>query len=352
MHLLLLVVMFAYFLLAITNRNFFSARCGAAGNPNFDALLSTTFANYRSKFVDTVSKSFFLFWWLYSKGRKRTENGGESIIIQLMYGKNTTVKSYSGYDTLDVTPQEGLTAAKYPWKQVAGSISISRLEERKNSGEAQIINLLKSKIMQAEISMRDALNTMFFSDGTGNNSNDLYGLQLLVEDGTAWGSLGGIDSSDAANAWWRNQYINISGASWATNGLDKMRTLYNSTSRGNEHPDFGIIDQTGFEYYEKSLVPAERFEDKTVGDAGFGNLRFKGMVLGFDEICPAGFLWMLTSTYIELVIDAMTDMITTDFVRPENQDAKTAQILLMGNLVLSNRARQGLLNNGGSAWVA
>lgn len=316
----------------------------AVGNPNYDALLSTTLANYRSQFSDNLSKSFFLYYWLTSKGRKNLVDGGESIIIQLMYGKNSTVKSYDGYEVLDTTPQEGLTAVKFPWKQVAGSISISRKEERQNSGEARLINLLQSKVQQCEISMRDSMNGMFFGDGTGNGSKDIFGLQLLVEEGTAWGTLAGIDRSDTLNTWWRNQWAS-GGSGFATSyaGLNKMRTMYNSTSRGNEHPDFGVTDQTSFELYEQMLVPLERFEDKTTGDAGFTNLKLKGMVLGYDEQCTGGYMWFLNSKYLEFVVDKESDLVTTDFVRPENQDAKVAQILMMGNLVTSNAARQGLL---------
>lgn len=320
----------------------------AAGNPNFDALLSTTLANYRPTFADNLSKSFFLFWWLTTRERKRMENGGESIIVQLMYGKNSTIKSYTGYEVLDTTPQEGMTAAKFPWKQVAGSVSISRLEERQNSGESRIINLLQSKVTQAEISMRDSINAMFFGDGSGNNSKDIFGLALLVENGSAWGTLAGIDRSDALNAWWRNKWSNMTGSSFATNGLDKMRTLYNDCSKGNEHPDIGISDQTTYERYEKLLVPNERFEDKEVGDAGFQNLKFKGMVLGFDEQATGpvagGLMYMLNSRYLEFVVDEQTDLVNTEFVRPENQDAKVSQILLMANLVVSNASRQGVLD--------
>lgn len=312
----------------------------AAGNPNFDALLSTTLANYRKKFSDNLSTSFMLYWWLTQKGKKRYEDGGESIVVQLMYGKNTTVRSYDGYEVLDVTPQEGLTAVKYPWKQVAGSISISRKEERQNSGESRIINLLKSKVTQAEISMRDELNRQFFGDGTGNDSKDLFGLQLIVEDGTAWGTLAGIDRSDALNAWWRPQWNGAVG-SFATNGVTKMRNTYNKVSRGNEHPDIGLTTQDIYEAYEATLVTNERFTDQETGDAGFQNLKFKGMVLGFDEQAPAGIMYFLNSNYLEVVIDKESDLITTDFVRPENQDAKTCQILLMGNMVSGNCARQG-----------
>lgn len=315
----------------------------AAGNPSYNALLSTTLANYRSQFADNVSRSFLLMYWLTENGRKRTEDGGESIIVQLMYGKNSTVRSYDGYEVLDTTPQEGMTSAKFPWKQVAGSVSISRKEKRQNSGRQRIINLLDGKVKQTEITMRDSINGMLFGDGTGNDSKDLFGLQLLVEDGSAWGTVAGIDRSDAANAWWRNQFIGTVG-SFATNGIDKMRTLYNYSSRGNEHPDFGITDQLTLEYYEKALQPLERFTDQKTADAGFENLKFKGMVLGYDEQCPVGSMYMLNSDYLEYVVDKESDLINTPFVRPENQDAEVSQILLMANLVVSNSARQGVMN--------
>lgn len=313
----------------------------ALGNPNFDALLSSTLANYREEYVDLVSRSFFLLYWLTSKDKKRFEDGGESIVVQLMYGKNSTVKSYSGYETLDTTPQEGLTAVKFPWKQVAGSVSISRLEERQNSGESRLINLLESKVKQCRITMSDVLNEMFYGDGTGNDSKDIFGLALLCEPGV-WGTLGGIDASLTMNSFWRNKAQNHNSAGFGTSDLLQatMRTGYNSASRGNEHPDFAVTTQTIYEKYEAGLVPNERFEDKSTGDAGFTNLKFKGLVLGYDEQCPANLLYMLNSNYLEFVVDKETDLITSDFVRPENQDARTSQLLLMANLTVSNRARQ------------
>lgn len=59
----------------------------AAGNPSYDAVLSTTIANYRDTFADNISQSFFLMYWLTTQGRKIMEDGGESILVQLMYGE-------------------------------------------------------------------------------------------------------------------------------------------------------------------------------------------------------------------------------------------------------------------------
>jgi hypothetical protein len=306
----------------------------------YDALLSTTIANYRDTLVDNISQSFFLYYWLTTQGRQLTEDGGESIFVPLMYGKNQTVRSYDGYESLDVTPQEGITAAKFPWKQVAGSISISRKEERQNSGKQKIIGLLESKTKQLEISMRDELNRMMYADGQGNASKDIFGLDLLVENGSTWGNVGGIDASDALNTFWRNQWIGTVGG-FSVNGIPTMRTLYNKCSRGNEHPDFGVTTRDIYESFEDSQVQNQRFNDARVANSNFELLKFKGLIIGFDEQCASGAMFMLNSAYLALVVDSQTNMITTPFVRPENQDAKTAQVLLMANMVVSNRARQG-----------
>lgn len=315
------------------------------GHPSYsgtDEILSSTIANYRDTFTDNLSQSFLLMYWLTTQGRKIYEDGGESILVPLMYGKNTTVKSYDGYEVLDTTPQSGLTAAKFPWKQVAGSVSISRKEERQNSGEQRMVNLLEAKIKQAEISMRDELNRMLFADGSGNLTKDLFGLDLIVEDGTAWGSLAGIDRNDATNAWWRPQYT--SNGTYATLLAD-MGYMYNLCSRGNEHPDIIITTQTVYEQYEKLLVTNQRFNDARVANGSFETLKFKGAVVGFDEQCSASTIFFLNSAYLAFVVDRETDLITTEFYRPPNQDAKTAQILLMANLVCSNCARQGSMRS-------
>ena len=52
------------------------------------------------------------------------QNGGERIQIPLMYEENDTFKSYSGYSTLTVKPQDGLTSAFFPWCEIGGTITI------------------------------------------------------------------------------------------------------------------------------------------------------------------------------------------------------------------------------------
>ena len=303
-------------------------------NANFDALLSTTLANYRSQLTDNVFTARPLTYTLMDKGRIRMLNGGTKIIEPLIYGQNSTVASYSGYDSLALTPQEGISAAEYDWKQYAASIAISGIEEAKNNGEQEIINLLEAKIMQAEESMRESFNQMFFGDGTGNSGKDWNGLGNLVESGN---TVGGINSS--TYSYWQSKEENTATALT----LAQMSTMYNNVSVGNDHPDTLLTTQTLFEKYEALLQPNLRYTDTKTADAGFQNLLFKAAPVMYDVHCTAGVFYFLNSKYITLVGHSNKWFSQTEFIKPEDTDARYALIMCYGNLTVRNRAKQGKL---------
>ena len=306
----------------------------ASANSNFDNLLTTTLANYRKTLTDNVFTARPLTYTLMDKGRIRMLNGGTKIVEPLIYGTNDTVGSYSGYDSLALTPQTGISAAEFDWKQYAASISISGIEEAKNNGDQAILNLLEAKIMQAEESMRESFNKMFFADGTGNSSKDWNGLGNLVESGN---TVGNIDSS--AYTWWKSYEENTSTALT----LAQMSTAYNSVSVGNDHPDTLLTTQTLFEKYEALLQPNLRYTDTKTADAGFQNLLFKAAPVMYDVHCTAGVFYFLNSKYITLVGHSDKWFSQTSFVSPEDTDARYALIMCYGNLTVRNRAKQGKL---------
>ena len=305
-----------------------------AANSNFDNLLTTTLANYRKTLTDNVFTARPLTYTLMEKGRIRMLNGGTKVVEPLIYGLNDTVGSYSGYDSIALTPQTGISAAEFEWRQYAASISISGIEEAKNNGDAEIINLLEAKIMQAEESMREGFNTMFFGDGTGNSSKDWNGLDNLVDN---TGTVGNIDSS--TYTWWKS-YKETTATALT---LAQMATAYNSVSVGNDHPDTLLTTQTLFEKYEALLQPQLRYTDTKTADAGFQNLLFKAAPVMYDTGCTAGTFFFLNSKYLTLVGHSDKWFSQTAFISPEDTDARYALIMCYGNLTVRNRAKQGKL---------
>jgi hypothetical protein len=308
-------------------------------NPNYDALLATTLANFRNKLTDNVFSARPFQYWLLEKGRRREVNGGHKIVEQLIYGMNSTAASYSGYDPIALTPQDGISAAEFPWRQYAASIAISGLEEAQNNGEEELIDLLEAKIMQAEETMKEKFDQMFFGDGTGNSGKDWLGLAALVGDQTdSVTTVGNISAT--SNAYWRSYKDSSAGALT----LGQLSTAFNSCSVGNDQPDLALTTQTLYEKYEGLLQPNQRFTDPKTAQAGFQNLLYKGAVTMFDAAyCPTGTWFFLNSKYLKLVTHKAKWMEQTPFVRPENMDARYALILCYGNLTISNRKRQGKL---------
>ena len=314
---------------------------------NVGLVLSTTLKKYRKTLTDNIHKSNAVFYMLKKNGALKVEDGGERIVEPLMYGKNTTAASYNGYDTLDTTPQEGIDSAEFNWKQYSTSIGIDGRTERQNSGTSKLIDVLEAKTKQAEMSLTEELSEGLFSDGTGNSSKDLTGLEAMV---LASGTYGGINSS--TYTWWRAYVESTSEAL----GLDKMRTAFNTTSiGGKDTPDLIVTTQALFEKYEGLFTvvsvasttsgafatPSEG--SKKVADGGFQTMAFKGVPIVWDEQCPSGTMYFLNTKHMKLTVHKDANFEISDFVKPEDQDARVAQILWMGNLTCNRRKSFGKL---------
>ena len=63
----------------------------------------------------------------------------------------------------------------------------------------------------------------------------------------------------------------------------------------------------------------------------------------YDVHCPAGTMFFLNSKYLTLVGHSGKWFTQTEFVRPEDKDARYALIMCYGNLTVRNRKKQGKL---------
>ena len=325
----------------------------ASANTNFDEILSTTLNNYVPKLTDNIFTSRPLFYSLTNGQTMRTVSGGAKIVVPVIYGKNDTAGSYAGAESIPVTGQEGISAAEYDWKQYAATVTITGIEEAKNNGEAQIIDLLEGKIFQTQETIIENLNTMLYADGAGNSAKDMLGLKKIV-DGSALtaNAMAGIDPSTAAGAFWKAQEATGTGVANLT--VAAMATMYNDCSNGNDQPTIIIGSQQAYEKYESLLTSNIRYTDTDMADAGFSNLMFKGAPITFDAAISTGAtgydagdqpLYFLNTKYLQLVKHADTWFKATPFVRPNNIDAVYSQILCYGAMTCSNRARQGVITS-------
>lgn len=310
----------------------------------FTELVSTTYRNHSKEIADNVSTHNALFRRMTEKGRIRLEDGGLSIVQPLDYAENSTYQRYSGYDVLNVAASDVISAAEFPWRQVSVNVAASGLEIRTNSGANRIINFVKAKIKNAQRTMANGLSDDLYSDGTA--SNQMNGLQAIIAD-AGTGTVGGINSSTFS--FWQNQVRDASDqsvtVSAATIEAGMMLPLWLATTRGNDTPDLIVMDPVYFAYYEASQSSLKRYAPSDDGKGGMISMKYKTADVFFDSTAsgvPASHMYFINTDFLELVAHQDANMEIMPELRSVNQDAIVIPILFQGNLVVSNRARQGV----------
>ena len=314
----------------------------ASPNSSFTEMAVLALQGYSKVLADNVTNHNALLRHIDQKGNKNTATG-RTIVQELEFTTNTTVKWYSGYESLDVSAQEVFTAAEFNYKQLNGNVVFSGLERMQNSGKEAIHNLVKSRIKNLERSLKNTMATALYADGTGTSSKEIGGLQHLVQDAGA-GTVGGINSS--TYTWWKNQFYDFSTSS-VTAGSDTiqtaMNTLWLSCVRGADKTDFIVADTTYYRYYWESLLPQQRFASSSKAAAGFMTLSFQEAPVFFDDQCPPTHMYFLNTDFLFLRPAEGRDMVPLGERSSVNQDATVIPMVWGGNMTTNGRQFQGVI---------
>jgi hypothetical protein len=267
---------------------------------------------------------------------------GVTLSVNLEYADNGTVQFYSGYETLDVSPSDVLSAAVFDYKQLAGNVTISGLEQVKNSGTEALINLLEARINVLEKSLMNSLSTSLYSDGTGTSGKEVGGLQLIVAD-AGTGTVGGINSSTFT--FWQNaQTTATSSAFSVANVQTDMNTIYLSLVRGADSPDLVMAGTNAYTAFLGSLQAIQRITSDDMARSGFTSLQYLNSDVVFDSACNTNRMYFLNTDYLRLEVAASRDFVPGEAKMSVNQDAMVTPMFWSGNLTCSNRALQGVIH--------
>lgn len=316
----------------------------ASPNSVFTEMVTTTLREHDRMLVDNVTKHNALLTFMKEKGKIETASGGTEIVKPLEYAENSTFTRYSGYDTLDISASDVLSAAKYDWKQAAIVVSANGLELRMNNGRAALINLAKARIKNAINTAANAMSIDIYSDGA--LPNQIGGLaSLITSDGT--GTVGGINA--ATFTFWKNQFSEMSGTNaWSKSTIKgEMNKLWLKCVRGKDKPDLIVSSHDIYSAYEESLQDNQRYMDSKTASAGFENLKYKTAVVIFDSNTNFGTTsetaYFLNTDYLYMVQHPEAQWTQDEARKPVNQDAQVIPLLWMGNMVCSQRSLQGKL---------
>jgi len=322
----------------------------ASPNSSWSELITSTLEKRQRVASDNIKKHIPIFSFLNKKGNVQEFSGGRTIVRELEYAVNSTVMNYSGYQLLDPTPQDILTAVEFSVKQKAVAITLSGLEKLQNAGKEQIINLAATRIKNAEKSLMNSLGSDIFSDGTADDGKQLTGIQSAIAD-TPTGIYGGIARS--TYTWWKN--ISKSGVSDfgsainASNILDYINRCQILATRDSDMTDVMFADNTYYQYVWNALNSLTRLQEQTdTGKVGYRYLLVNGTKLllanGSNNACPANHIYGVNSDYLYLMVHSDCNMTKLGKERlPERQDASITYLGWAGNLISSNCSLQWTL---------
>jgi hypothetical protein len=299
---------------------------------SYDQISAITEKAFVKKLADNIFDSNPLTARLKKKSLELMD-GGTSIIQPLNYALTTAAGWYSGAETLSTTDNEVITAAEYSWKQFYANISVSRIDELKNSGDKAILNFVKEKVKIAEKTMVDSLGTGVYSDGT--DSKSIVGLRDIV---AADQTVGGI--SQSTYSWWAAQV----DPSTTTLTMSALQSLFNLCSIGSDMPTVGATTRAIYNLYYALLQPQQRFMDSETAKGGFQNVMFNGIPIIADSKCPSSHLFLLNENYLHLYVHKDENMRFEPFQKPINQNVKVAKIYWAGAFGSSNNRLQGKLS--------
>jgi len=274
--------------------------------------------------------------YLLRRGLKkplRQPSGGREIKIPLTYDRMVG-GSFYGSDQLDTSHQTIANSAIFNWRNYYVNVTITWDEELENAGPEEEVDMLITKLENAQMSIQWDLADGLYSDGTGNSNKDLDGLLALFGTTTTT-AYGGIAESDMSK-WKANASSTSTPITSAV--LRTARTAVKIGDSKKDKPDMIILTDALCDAWLNQLQQAQRMVSPQAAKAGFdGVFMLDQAEVWPDGKCPSGAGFFLNSRHWGFVVHKKGNFARTPWKVPTNQTVKVMQILWKGNMVCTRR---------------
>lgn len=270
---------------------------------------------------------------------KRRYSGGHHVEAGFITSKWVPGGWYTGYDTLNTTPQDTIINGGWDIKQLHNPVTVSGRELAVCNTDLAIADLLSISWEQCAMGMSDLLADGLWGSAV-SNAKKLTGLADVVDDGSVATSYAGLTRSS-------NTYLNSTlDTTTGTLTLASLRTNISAVTKGG-HSTTSIWSR-GMQYNRAHalLVANQRLVVQPTGSdvqllsGGATNILFDNIPWMIDDKVPDGDvnssnsdIYGLNETVFELCTFAGQDFTMEDFRIPPNQDAMVGFLLWWGELL-------------------
>jgi hypothetical protein len=230
--------------------------------------------------------------------------------------------------------------------EVPGLIPWDKL--RANKGDSQKIDIIADAFAEMKEDMDDWLGTDIYT--ANPNGLGITPLTTIVDATATYGGLAYNDASITSGAWHSAEdsattKLELFGGLYGTSTYQSLSSMCNYATFGKNGPNFHLTTKDLKSTFESQLESQKVYQvntkvsDKTMADAGFENVLFKGAPVIGDPYCTAGSWFGLDTRVFDLLYDSEYWMKTTPWEKPSSaqQYAMKKNLCAVLQLACSNR---------------
>jgi hypothetical protein len=262
----------------------------------------------------------------------KTIGGGKKIKVDLEYAAANS-GSYGNTTLLPINKKEIFNSAFYGWSAYYSGVTVDLEDQRQNSGEAALVNLVQGKLKNAQKSIRTDMGTDIYASNA-SDATQFNGLADLFDTTTST-AYGEIKEDDMAT-WKANQTAKSEAISFKLLQLLRRTAALDDTDEAK--PDLYITTDTLKDGFERTLQVQARYTDRALANAGFDNILFGGRPIVQDNKVTSTRIYALNTKFLDILTHKDFNFTKPVWNSPIQQpDTKVAFIRWSGQLVCKNR---------------
>lgn len=315
-------------------------------------LVVATLDRHMKGVVDQLCLTHPLYDWM----RKQAESqaGGLNCTAQLRIGINDQGGYYEGYETLKCKPFENLTRATQSWKQHYTCFSVCGFEECVNTGQYEIVNLLKERAEATAIGFAESMtHDLLFGDG----SSQILGLDQIVSDS---GEIHGIDPvtcdpwralvDDGGFAEWQlaNPTADASEFTGKVIDFQDLKNVVRQLKKCGTMTNACMFVGPVLGDYLQNLMAGNALRNITQLEGklnlGTTDICIDGVAIIIEDRIPEGCIYILNGDYLTWKYCGQRFMQRQEIHRLPSEDAYRVNYLSIFNVMTTRRRAHGKLS--------
>lgn len=339
-------------------------------------VISITEEKYVPTSIDGILNSNVFTSRLFMRENKSW--GGRQIMIPLQFAKPTTGGSFSGVGDFDTALQDTRIRQTFDHKMFYQNVSIAGGEASLNKTDAEVLDLVKITLEEAQNAMLDTIGGQLYGVGAGD---DFTGLEAIVDAGTNTSTYAGltrttytqlnstVTAASGGALTFSGMAVDMRGASAAGSKRqrpsiivttevvwDLLESLFTPTIQAN----FDSLSRANITTYSKPGVTLSG-QDSLKGQYGFEALVWRGIPIVADEKATSGVMYFLNEEYLHWYnlkgvgltsykVASQVDSVYSEYARtypiqwsgfnkPDAQYADVGQFFCLGNLISGSTRR-------------